>query len=58
MGGFAAAQGAIALFGGESKELEETLVKVNGALALLNGVQSVFRTIDDGNEYGICNGTY
>jgi hypothetical protein len=45
-GGFAAVQGAQALFGAESKELEETLVKVQGALALSQGIDSVLESAD------------
>ncbi len=40
-GGFAAAQGAIALFGSENEDLQKTLVKVQGAVALLSGVQAI-----------------
>ncbi len=40
LGGFTAAQGAVALFGGKNEELEKTLVKVNAALALLQGFQA------------------
>ena len=40
-GGFAAAQGAVALFGGSSDELQETLVKVSGAMAVLQGLQQI-----------------
>ena len=46
VGGFAALQGAQALFGSESKELEETLVKVQGALALSQGLNSVLEAKD------------
>ena len=46
VGGFAAAQGAAALFGGESEELQKTLVKVQGSLALLNGIQAVANTLN------------
>jgi len=45
-GGFAALQGAQALFGSESKELEETLVKVQGALALSQGVDAILEAKD------------
>jgi hypothetical protein len=41
VGGFAAIQGAVALFGDENEELEKALLKVNAALALLQGVQAV-----------------
>lgn len=40
-GGFAVAQGAVALFGGESEELNEVLKKTQGTIALLNGLQAI-----------------
>jgi hypothetical protein len=40
-GGFAIAQGAAALFGGENKQLEASLLKVQSAMALLQGVQAI-----------------
>lgn len=40
-GGFAIAQGAAALFGDENKELEKALLKVQSAMAILNGIQAV-----------------
>ena len=40
-GGFAAAQGAMALFGSENEDLQKQLIKIQGAMALLNGVQAV-----------------
>ena len=45
-GGFAAIQGAQALFGAESKDLEKTLVKVQGALALSQGINSILEAKD------------
>jgi hypothetical protein len=39
--GFAVAQGAVALFGAESKDLEKVIARTQGAIALLNGVQEV-----------------
>lgn len=39
--GFSAAQGAIALFGSENEDLQKTLIKVQGATALLNGLQGI-----------------
>jgi hypothetical protein len=45
-GGFAAAQGAMALFGNKSEAVEETLKKVQGALALSQGLNSVMESID------------
>lgn len=40
-GGFAVAQGAIALFGDENEELQKTLLKVNALMAILQGLQSI-----------------
>lgn len=45
-GGFAAAQGAIALFGDENEDLQKTLIKVQGAVAVLNGFQAVANTLN------------
>ena len=39
--GFEVAQGAAALFGGESEELQKSLVKVQAAIAVANGVQQI-----------------
>lgn len=39
--GFVAAQGAMALFGTESKDLEKTMVKLQGAIALSQGLQGL-----------------
>ncbi|GAA3638959.1 hypothetical protein [Flavivirga jejuensis] len=41
IGVFAVAEGAQALFGAGSEDLQKTLVKLNGALALLNGLQAI-----------------
>lgn len=40
-GAFSAATGAMALFGGASKEVEQALLKVQGAMALLQGLQAI-----------------
>jgi len=40
-GGFAAVQGAMGLFGTESKELEKQLLKVQSAMALSQGLQTL-----------------
>lgn len=40
-GGFATAQSAAALFGAESQDLQETLMKVQAAMALMQGLQSL-----------------
>jgi hypothetical protein len=39
--GFQAAQGAMALFGNESKDLERTMVKLQGAMALADGLEGL-----------------
>jgi hypothetical protein len=39
--GFEVAQGAAALFGGESEDLQKSLLKVQAAIAVANGVQQI-----------------
>jgi len=51
-GGFAAAQGAMALFGSESEDLEKTLVKVQGAMALSQGINSLMEFKNDFKDLG------
>ena len=45
-GGFAAVQGAMALFGTESENVQKTLLKVQSAMALSQGLQSIGESID------------
>lgn len=45
-GGFAALQGAQALFGAQSKEVEQTLLKVQSAMALSQGLQTIGESVD------------
>lgn len=45
-GGFAAVQGAMGLFGAESEDLKKTLVKVQSAMALSQGLEAVGNSID------------
>lgn len=40
-GAFAVAQGAAALFGDENKELQQALLKVNAAMAILQGITQI-----------------
>lgn len=40
-GGFAAVQGAAALFGAESENLQKALLKVNAAMSILQGLQAI-----------------
>jgi len=44
--GFSALQGAMGLFGNESKELERMLLKVQSAMALQQGISGIFASID------------
>ena len=48
-GGFAVAQGAAALFGKENKAVEETLLKVQATMAILNGLQELNTLITEKN---------
>lgn len=41
VGAFSALQGSFALFGGQTEELQKTLVQLNGAMAILQGVTQV-----------------
>lgn len=50
-GGFAAAQGAVALFGDENEELEKTMLKVQAAMAILQGVQAVANTLNQSSAF-------
>jgi hypothetical protein len=45
-GGFSAVQGAMGLMGGESKEVEAMLLKVNSAMALSQGVDALLEAKD------------
>lgn len=46
VGAFSAIQGAAALFGNESKDLQQTLVKLNAAVALTSGLRSLAEAPD------------
>ena len=51
-GGFAAAQGAMGLFGSESEELEKQLLKVQSAMALSQGLNSLLEFKNDFKDLG------
>jgi len=51
-GGFAALQGGMALFGKQNKDVEAALLKVNAAMALSQGLQSVGESIDSFKQLG------
>jgi hypothetical protein len=46
VGIFASLQGASALFGGENEKVQQALLKVNGAMAVLQGLQQIQNTLD------------
>jgi hypothetical protein len=50
--GFQAAQGFIGTFGAESAEVEAALLKVNSAMALSQGLQGLFSSIDSFKQLG------
>jgi len=54
VGGFSALQGAMGLFGGENKKVEEALLKVQSAMALQQGISGIAGAMDSfkllGNE--------
>ena len=51
-GGFAAVQGGMSLFGAESENVQKTLLKVQSAMALSQGLQSVGESIDSFKQLG------
>ena len=51
-GGFGAVQGAMALFGAETENVQKTLLKVQSAMAISQGLQSVGESIDSFKQLG------
>jgi len=51
-GGFGAVQGAMALFGAESEDVQKTLLKVQSAMAISQGLQAVGESIDSFKQLG------
>lgn len=51
-GGFGAVQGAMALFGAESENVQKTLLKVQSAMAISQGLQAVGESIDSFKTLG------
>jgi flagellar biosynthesis protein FliQ len=51
-GGFAAVQGGMALFGAESESVEKTLLKVQSAMALSQGLQTIGESVDSFKQLG------
>lgn len=56
-GAISVAQGALALFGADNERLEQTLKKVQGAIALVNGVQTIANALNKDSNLimGIAN---
>jgi hypothetical protein len=52
-GGFAAAQGAMALFGTENKAVEEAIKKTQGAMALLQGVTAITNILQKDSAFSL-----
>jgi len=52
-GGFAAAQGAAALFGKENEDVQKALLKVQATLAIVNGLQAVFNTLQKQSAFSL-----
>jgi hypothetical protein len=52
-GGFAAAQGFAALFGEENEDVQRALLKVQATLAIVNGLQAVFNTIQKQTAFSL-----
>jgi hypothetical protein len=51
-GGFGAVQGAMVLFGKESEDVQKTLLKVQSAMAISQGLQAVGESIDSFKQLG------
>lgn len=51
-GGFSVVTGAMGAFGGQSKEVEESLLKVQSAMAMASGLQAVGESIDSFKQLG------
>jgi len=51
VGGFAAVQGITALAGEENEDLQKTMVKLQGAMAALNGLQAVAATLNKSSAF-------
>lgn len=53
VGAFTAVQGAVGLFGAENEELQEALLKVNSAMAVLQGLQAVSDTLNKDSAFSV-----
>jgi hypothetical protein len=57
-GGFAVVQGGMALLGTESKDVEKTLLKVQAAMALSQGLQTIGESVDSFKQLGAVAKSY
>lgn len=53
VGAFTLVQGATALWGDENEDLQKALLKVNGAMAVLQGLQSVMNTLNKDSAFNV-----
>lgn len=53
VGAFTLAQGAVGLFGAENEQLQEVLLKVNSAMAVLQGLQAVADTLNKDSAFSV-----
>lgn len=53
VGAFTAVQGAVGLFAGENEELQKALLKVQSAMALLQGIQAVQNTLNKDSAFNV-----
>ncbi len=51
VGGFSAVQGAIAIFGGKSEELQKVQTRVQGCIAAMMGLQQVMKTLQKNSAF-------
>jgi hypothetical protein len=51
-GGFSAVTGAMGLFGAESKEVEQVMLKVQSAMAIASGLQTLGESVDSMKQLG------
>lgn len=51
LGGFSAVQGAIAIFGGKSEELQKVQTRVQGCIAAMMGLQQVMKTLQKNSAF-------